>query len=127
MDTKDLYERGLKLRREFFGEETVAKRMDAQGEFGVPLQNMINSYAYGDVWSRPGLPNATRSLAMVAMMAATGHGAELRVHLKGALKHGSSPEEIQDILLLVALYCGIPTAYAAHQAAVEVFKDVGVK
>ena len=51
MDTKDLYERGLKLRREFFGEETVAKRMDAQGEFGVPLQNMINSYAYGDVWA----------------------------------------------------------------------------
>src|SRR3954447_24842254 len=122
MDTQELYERGLKLRTQFFGEETVAKRMNAVGEFGAPLQNMINSYAYGDVWSRPGLPNSTRSLAMIAMMAATGHGAELRVHLKGALKNGCSPEEIREVLLLVALYCGIPASAEAHAAALEVFK-----
>jgi len=69
MDTRDLNEKGLKLRREMFGDEAVDKRMKAFGAFGEPLQHIINAYAYGDVWSRPALPLATKSLAMVAMMA----------------------------------------------------------
>jgi 4-carboxymuconolactone decarboxylase len=125
MDTRELGERGLKLRREMFGNEAVEKRMDAFGEFGAPLQDIINAYAYGDVWSRPALPMATKSLAMIAMMAAAGRGNELRVHLKGALTNGCAAEEIREILLLVALYCGIPAANEAHQAAVEVLKEAG--
>lgn len=125
MDTRELGERGLKLRQEMFGDEAVAKRMNAFGAFGAPLQDIINAYAYGDIWSRPGLPMATKSLAMVAMMAAAGRGNELRVHLKGALKNGCTPEEIREILLLVAMYCGIPAANEAHQAAVDVFKEAG--
>jgi 4-carboxymuconolactone decarboxylase len=125
MDTRELGERGLRLRREMFGDEAVAKRMNAFGNFGAPLQDIINAYAYGDIWSRPGLPMATKSLAMVAMMAAAGRGNELRVHLKGALKNGCTPEEIREILLLVAMYCGIPAANEAHQAAVDVFKEAG--
>jgi 4-carboxymuconolactone decarboxylase len=101
----------------------VESRVAALGEFGAPLQHIINAYAYGDVWSRPGLPMATRSLAMIAMMAAAGKPAELRVHLKGALKNGCTAEEIREILLLVALYCGIPTANEAHKAAVEVLRE----
>jgi 4-carboxymuconolactone decarboxylase len=108
-----------------FGDEAVAKRMNAFGAFGAPLQNIINAYAYGDIWNRPGLPMATKSLAMVAMMAAAGRGNELRVHLKGALSNGCTPEEIREILLLVAMYCGIPAANEAHQAAVDVFKEAG--
>jgi 4-carboxymuconolactone decarboxylase len=123
MDTRDLGERGLKLRRDMFGDEAVDKRMNAFGAFGAPLQNIINAYAYGDVWSRSALPMATKSLAMIAMMAAAGRANELRVHLKGALKNGCSPEEIQEILLLVAMYCGIPAANEAHQAAVDVFAE----
>jgi 4-carboxymuconolactone decarboxylase len=123
MDTQDLYDRGLKLRRDLFGDEAVDKRMNAFGEFGAPLQHIINAYAYGDVWSRPGLPLATRSLAMIAMMAAAGRAAELRVHLKGARNNGCSPEEIREILLLVALYCGIPAANDAHKAAIEVLAE----
>jgi len=120
MDTQELHDRGLKLRTEMFGRSIVEKRMNAFGEFGKPLQNIINAYAYGDVWNRSKLPPATKSLAMVAMMAAAGHPNELRVHLKGALKNGCSAEEIQEILLLVAMYCGIPSANEAHRVAVDV-------
>jgi len=123
MDEKELHDRGLKLRTEIFGCETVEKRMNAFGEFGKPLQHMINAYAYGDVWQRPALPAATKSLVMVAMMAAAGHPAELGVHVKGALKNGCTPEQIQDVLLLLALYCGLPAANEAHRVAAEVLRD----
>jgi 4-carboxymuconolactone decarboxylase len=124
MDTRELAERGLRLRREMFGEEAVEERMNAFGDFGAPLQHIINAYAYGDVWSRSALPMATKSLALVAMMAAAGRTNELRVHLRGARKNGCTPEEIREILLLVAMYCGIPAANDAHRAAVDVFKEI---
>ena len=123
MDTRDLHEKGLKLRRDMFGDEAVEKRMNAFGAFGEPLQHIINAYAYGDVWSRSALPMATKSLAMIAMMAAAGRANELRVHLKGALTNGCTAEQIQEILLLVALYCGIPAANEAHRVAVEVLGE----
>jgi 4-carboxymuconolactone decarboxylase len=119
------YERGLKLRTEMFGAEAVDKRMNAFGEFGKPLQHIINSYAYGDVWSRTALPPATKSLAMIAMMAAAGHNNELRVHLKGAVKNGCTPEQIQEVLLLLTLYCGIPASNEAHRIAAEVLREEG--
>jgi 4-carboxymuconolactone decarboxylase len=123
MDTRDLYEKGLKLRREMLGKDAVDKRMSAFGAFGEPLRNIINAYAYGDVWSRSALPLATKSLAMIAMMAAAGRPNELRVHIEGALANGASAEEIQDILLLVAMYCGIPAANEAHRIAVDVLRE----
>ena len=125
MDTKDLHDKGLELRVAMFGQQAVDKRTKALGAFGAPLQNVINSYAYGDVWSRTALQPATKSLVMVAMMAAAGHSAELRVHLQGALKNGCSAEELQDLLLLVAMYCGIPAANEAHRIAVEVLREAG--
>jgi 4-carboxymuconolactone decarboxylase len=123
MDTRELRDKGLKLRREMLGREAVDARMTALGTFGEPLQDIINAYAYGDVWSRPALPLATKSLAMIAMMAATGRANELRVHVKGALANGCSAEQIQDILLLVAMYCGIPAANEAHRVALEVLRE----
>jgi 4-carboxymuconolactone decarboxylase len=125
MDDKDLHARGLKLRVEMFGSEAVEKRMTAFGDFGKPLQHIINAYAYGDVWQRSALPPATKSLAMVAMMAAAGHPNELRVHLKGAVKNGCSAEQIQEVLLLLTLYCGIPAANEAHRIAAEVLREDG--
>jgi 4-carboxymuconolactone decarboxylase len=123
MDTDDLAAKGLKLRKELFGEAAVAQRMKAFGEFGEPLQHIINAYAYGDIWSRPGLSLGVKSLAMIAMMAAASRPAELRVHLAGALKNGCTPEEIREVLLLVALYCGIPAANEAHRAAIDVLQE----
>ena len=120
---KDLAAKGLKLRKELFGEKSVEQRINAFGEFGEPLQHIINAYAYGDVWSRPGLSMGVKSLAMIAMMAAAIRPQELRVHLKGALTNGCSTDEIREVLLLVALYCGIPAANEAHRAAMDVLAE----
>jgi 4-carboxymuconolactone decarboxylase len=125
LDETDQHARGLKLRIEMFGRDAVEKRMNAFGDFGKPLQHIINAYAYGDVWQRSALPPATKSLAMVAMMAAAGHTNELRVHLKGALKNGATPEQIQEILLLLTLYCGIPASNEAHRIATDVLREEG--
>ena len=123
MDMQELHDRGLKLRIDMFGRDAVDKRMNALGDFGKPLQHIVNAYAYGDVWSRSILPPATKSLAMIAMMAAGGHHNELRVHLQGALKNGCSADEIQEVLLLLAMYCGIPSANEAHQVAADVLRE----
>ena len=125
MDDKEQHERGLKLRAEMFGREAVDKRMAAFGEFGKPLQHIINAYAYGDVWQRSALPLGMKSLVMVGMMAGAGHPNELRVHLNGALKNGCTLEQIQEVLLLLALYCGIPAANQAHTIATEVLREHG--
>ena len=123
MDDKELYERGLKLRVDMFGRDAVEKRMNAFGDFGRPLQHIINAYAYGDVWQRSALPPAIKSLVMVAMMAAAGHPNELRVHLKGAVKNGCTTAQIQEVLLLLTMYCGIPAANEAHRIAAEVLQE----
>jgi 4-carboxymuconolactone decarboxylase len=123
MDMQEQHDRGLALRTELFGREAVEKRSNAFGEFGKPLQHIINAYAYGDVWSRSALPLAAKSLVMVGMMAAAGHSNELRVHLKGAIKNGCTLEQIQEVLLLLTLYCGIPAANEAHRIAAEVLRE----
>jgi 4-carboxymuconolactone decarboxylase len=123
MNEEDLHARGLKLRIDMFGREAVEKRMSAFGEFGKPLQHIINAYAYGDVWSRSALPAATKSLVMIAMMAASGYEKELGVHIRGALKNGCNAEQIQEVLLLLALYCGIPAANEAHRIAADILQE----
>lgn len=122
MEIEEQHERGKRLRIEMFGPEAVARRSQALGEFGAPLQHIINTYAYGDVWSRTALPPATKSLVMIAMMAAAGHGAELKVHLQGAVKNGCTAEQIQEVLLLLTMYCGIPAGNEAHRIAVDVLE-----
>ena len=119
MDIRELYERGLALRKRIFGDEAVEARMRAVGDFGKPLQHVINAYAYGDIWSRPGLDNRIRSLVVLGMTAALNRPAEFSVHVRGAIKNGCTPEEIREALLLVALYCGIPAANDAHRLAKE--------
>jgi len=126
MDDNEREERGLKLRIDMFGRDAVEKRMNAFGEFGKPLQHIINAYAYGDVWQRTALPAEAKSLVMVAMMAAAGHTSELGVHLRGALKNGCTPEQIREVLLL-ALYCGIPAANEAHRIAADVLREHGAR
>lgn len=93
--------------------------MNALAEFGEPLQHIINAYAYGDVWQRPGLPLKMKSLAILGMTAALNRPEEFRVHMNGALTNGCTPDEIREILLLVAVYCGIPAANEAHRIAYE--------
>ena len=126
MDTKELYSRGVAVRKQIFGAEAVDKRMGALGEFGAPLQELINTYGYGDVWSRPGLERKIRSLVVIGMNAAINRPAEFKVHVNGALNNGCTPDEIREVCLLVALYAGIPAANEAHRIALETFKERGV-
>ena len=125
MDTQELRERGEKLRRKIFGNEAVDRRANAMGEFGAPLEQMINANAYGDVWSRGALPLKVKSLAVIAMNAALNRPAEFRVHVQGALANGCTPEEIREVLLLLAIYAGFPAAIQAHHIAYEVLKERG--
>ena len=124
MDTSELHARGLRRRKAMFGEAEVEKRMAASGEFGAPLQNIINAYVYGDIWERPGLANDIRSLVMLGITAAIGKPAEFRVHAQGALANGCTKEQVQDVLLLVAMYCGIPAAIETNRIAAEIFGEM---
>jgi len=126
MDLQELYRRGLAIRKEIFGNEAVEKRMAAVGDYGAPLQNIINAYAYGDIWARPGLERRTRSLVVIGMTAALNRPAELKVHVNGALNSGCTPDEIREVLLLIALYCGIPASNDAHRIALETFAERGL-
>jgi 4-carboxymuconolactone decarboxylase len=119
-----LHARGLRRRRKMFGEADVAKRMAAAGDFGAPLQDIINAYVYGDVWERSGLSDQIRSLVMLGITAASSKPAEFRVHAKGALANGCTAAQVQDVLLLVAMYCGIPAAIETSKIAAEVFGEV---
>ena len=121
VDTGELQARGLERRKKMLGAADVERRMAAAGEFGAPLQAVINGYVYGDVWERAGLSDATRSLVMLAITAASHRPTEFRVHAKGALANGCTPAQVQDVLLLVAMYCGIPAAIEPNQIAAEIF------
>lgn len=127
MDTQELLKRGLTVRKEIFGPDAVDKRMNALGAFGEPLQQLINTYGYGDIWSRPGLERKMRSLVVIGMNAAINRPAEFKVHVNGALNNGCTPEEIREVCLLIALYCGIPASNDAHKIALETFAEKGVK
>jgi 4-carboxymuconolactone decarboxylase len=116
-----MYARGLARRKKMFGEADVEQRMAAAGDFGAPLQSIINAYVYGDVWERTGLTDHVRSLVMLGITAASGKSAEFRVHAKGALANGCTRDQVQDVLLLVTMYCGVPAAIETNRIAAEIF------
>jgi 4-carboxymuconolactone decarboxylase len=124
VEVNELYARGLERRKRMLGEKEVEKRMAASGEFGAPLQNIINAYVYGDIWERQGLTDAMHSLVMLGITAAANRPAEFRVHAKGALANGCTTAQVQDVLLLVAMYCGIPAANETTQIAAEIFGQI---
>jgi 4-carboxymuconolactone decarboxylase len=123
VDVNDLHARGLARRKRMLGAAQVENRMAAAGDFGAPLQNIINAYVYGDIWERTGLADPMRSLVMLAITAASGKAAEFRVHAQGARANGCTPEQVQDVLLLVAMYCGVPAAIETTRIAAEIFAD----
>jgi 4-carboxymuconolactone decarboxylase len=123
VDVNDLHARGLKRRKRMLGDAQVERRMAAAGDFGAPLQHVINAYVYGDIWERSGLSDQMRSLIMLAITAASGKPAEFRVHMQGARANGCTPAQVQDLLLLVAMYCGIPAAIEANRIAAEIFDE----
>ena len=125
-DHKQRYDAGLKTRREVLGAEYVDKAIAAQDEFNRPLQELLNTYCWKDVWNRPGLPRKTRSMLNLAMLSALNKPHELKLHLNGALNNGLTKQDIQEVFLQVAIYCGVPAAVESFRIAREVFKERGV-
>ena len=112
--------RGLITRREVMGEDFVERALAGATAFTQPMQDHISRNAWGDVWQREGLDRKTRSLVTVAILTALGKQHELRGHVRGALNNGVTAEELQEVLLHTAVYCGIPTAVEAFRTAAEV-------
>ena len=122
-DHKQRYDAGLKTRREVLGADYVDKSIAAQDEFNRPLQELLNTYCWNDVWNRPGLPRKTRSMLNLAMLSALNKPHELKLHLNGALNNGLTKGDIQEVFLQVAIYCGVPAAVESFRIAREVFKE----
>ena len=123
---KERYDAGLKTRREVLGAPYVDKAMQGVDEFSQEFVELLNTYCWNDIWNRPGLPRKMRSVLNLGMLCALGKEHELKLHLRGALNNGLTKEEIKEIFLQVAIYCGIPASLDAFKTASGVFKDRGV-
>ena len=125
MDDQQRYKAGMKVRRAVLGDAHVDRSIENRTEVTEEFQNLITRYAWGEIWTRDGLPRHTRSLLTIAMMVALNRGEELALHLRAARNNGVTREEMTEIFLQVAVYCGVPAALDAQRVAEEVFASEG--
>jgi 4-carboxymuconolactone decarboxylase len=121
---KEVFDRGLAIRKEVLGKEFVEKSFESADDFNMPMQELTTEYCWGYIWGREGLPRKTRSMLNLAMLSALGRNHELAMHLKGALVNGVSKDEIKEVLLQVAVYCGVPAGVESFRVAREVFAKI---
>lgn len=122
MDERERHERGMEVRRAVLGDAHVDRAEAAKSGFDADFQDLITRYAWGEIWARPGLPRHTRSLLTIALLVALNRGEELKMHLRAAANNGVTAEEIGEVLLHCAIYCGAPAANSAFHAAKEVLQ-----
>jgi 4-carboxymuconolactone decarboxylase len=127
MDERERYEKGMSVRRAVLGNAHVDRTIKNRNVFNEDFQDLITRYAWGEIWDRPGLPRHTRSLLTIAMMVALNRGEEFRMHVRAAFNNGVTREEIKEVLLQTAIYCGVPAANSAFHAAAEVFREMDGK
>lgn len=120
---KATFDKGLAIRREVLGSEYVDKSIASADELTKPLQELVTQYCWGEIWGRPELPRKTRSFLNLAMIAALNRPHELKLHVRGALRNGLTREEIREVFLQVAIYCGVPASIDAFRVAREVFAE----
>ena len=125
MNERKRHKQGMKVRRAVLGDAHVDHARAKENSFNAPFQDLITRYAWGEIWTRAGLPRKTRSLLTIAMMVALNRTEELRLHLRAAANNGVTRKEIQEVLLQSAIYCGVPAANTAFQIAGEVFAETG--
>ncbi|AOJ64833.1 4-carboxymuconolactone decarboxylase [Burkholderia ubonensis] len=123
MDDQQRYEAGMKVRRAVLGDAHVDRSIENRTEVTDEFQNLITRYAWGEIWTRDGLPRHTRSLLTIAMMVALNRGEELALHLRAARNNGVTRDEIKEVLLQTAIYCGVPAANSAFHLADRIFKE----
>jgi 4-carboxymuconolactone decarboxylase len=124
MSHSPLFEKGLQVRKEVLGEDYVNKSIAGADEFTRTMAEWSTEFCWGALWTRPGLDRRTRSIVNLAMLGALNRPHELKLHVKGALKNGLTKEEIKEILLQVAVYCGVPSGIDAFRNAREAFNEV---
>jgi 4-carboxymuconolactone decarboxylase len=127
MDERDRYQQGMSMRRKVLGDAHVDRAQNNRNEFNDEFQDLITRYAWGEIWSRPDLPQKTRSLVTVALMVALNRGDELAMHLRAAFRNGITRAEIKEVLLQTAIYCGVPAANSAFHIAEQVLAEAEPK
>src|ERR1700691_2225180 len=123
---KAMFEKGLKIRREVLGADFVDKALASADDFNMPMQELATTYCWGECWGREGLDKRTRSIINLAMISALNRPHEVKAHVKGALNNGLTKDEIREVLLQVAIYCGIPAGVDSFRTAKEVFTEMGI-
>jgi len=123
---QQLFDKGLQTRREVLGAEYVDGSIKNADEFSREMQELVTQYCWGDVWNRPGLERKTRSFLNLAMLTALNRPHEIKLHVRGAINNGLSKDEIKEVFLQAAIYCGVPAAIDAFRVAREVFKEMNI-
>jgi 3-oxoadipate enol-lactonase/4-carboxymuconolactone decarboxylase len=121
----DLHARGMDVRRAVLGDEHVDRAVARTTPFTADFQDLITRYAWGEIWTRPGLDRRTRSCITLAALVAGGHEHELALHVRAALRNGLTPDELKEVLLQTAVYCGVPAANSAFAIAQQVLEEEG--
>jgi 4-carboxymuconolactone decarboxylase len=124
---KETFERGLEIRKDVLGKEFVEQSLSTADDFNMPMQELTTEYCWGAVWGRDGLPRATRSMLNLAMISALNRPHELKMHIKGAIRNGVTREQIREVFLQVAIYCGIPAGVDSFRIAREAFAELDRK
>lgn len=123
---RETFEKGLAIRRAVLGADYVDKAMSTADDFNRPMQELTTQYCWGEIWGRPGLDRRTRSMINLAMISALNRPHEIKAHVKGALNNGLTKDDIKEVFLQVAIYCGVPAGVDSFRAAQEVFKEMGI-
>ncbi len=123
---QELFDRGMKVRREVLGAEYVDQSIASATPFTHELQELVTQYCWGEIWNRPGLSRRERSLINLAMLTALNRPHEVKLHVVGALNNGLKPEEIKEVLMQTAIYCGVPAALDSFGVAKQVFAEKGI-
>jgi 4-carboxymuconolactone decarboxylase len=125
--TSEKFERGVKTRREVLGNDHVDRSLAAVDDFSWPMQQLVTEYCWDEIWNRPGLDRRSRSIINLSLLAALNRPHELKAHVRGAIANGLSKQEIGEVLLQVAVYCGMPAGMDSFRVARETFKEMGLE
>lgn len=124
MDERERYDKGMTVRRAVLSDAHVERTLKRKNAFNCEFQELITRYCWGDIWTRPGLPRHTRSLLNIAMMVALNRPDEFKLHVRGSFNNGVTKDDIKEVLLQCAIYCGVPAANSAFHMAEEVFAQM---
>ena len=123
---KDAFDKGLATRRAVLGADYVDNSIKNADDFNMPMQELVTEYCWDAIWNRPGLDRKTRSMLNLAMLTALNRPHELKLHVRGAINNGLTKDEIKEVLLQTAIYCGVPAAIDSFKNAKELFKEMGI-